>query len=126
MKNKKYQLVALIGKAGSGKDTILKDVVKAYKLSMNIIVSYTTRPMREGETEGKEYHFISEETFKQMINNNQMLEYVQFNNWWYGTGISCLDDSKINIGIFNPSGIKSLINFPEIDLQIYYIHASDK
>ena len=55
-----------------------------------------------------------------------MLEYVQFNNWWYGTGISCLDDSKINIGIFNPSGIKSLINFPEIDLQIYYIHASDK
>ena len=126
MKNKKYQLVALIGKAGSGKDTILKDVVRAYKLPMNIIVSYTTRPMREGETEGKEYHFISEETFKQMINNNQMLEYVQFNNWWYGTGISCLDDSKINIGIFNPSGIKSLINFPEIDLQIYYIHASDK
>ena len=74
MKNKKYQLVALIGKAGSGKDTILKDVVRAYELPMNIIVSYTTRPMREGETEGKEYHFISEETFKQMINNNQMLE----------------------------------------------------
>ena len=126
MKNKKYQLVALIGKAGSGKDTILKDVVRAYELPMNIIVSYTTRPMREGETEGKEYHFISEETFKQMINNNQMLEYVQFNNWWYGTGISCLDDSIIKIVIFNPSGIKSLINFSEIDLRIYYIHASDK
>ena len=126
MKNKKYQLVALIGKAGAGKDTILKDVVKAYELPMNIVVSYTTRPMREGETEGKEYHFISEEDFKQMINNNQMLEYVQFNNWWYGTGIKCLADNKINIGIFNPSGIRSLINFPEIDLRIYYIHASDK
>ena len=117
MNNKKYQLVALIGKAGSGKDTILKDVVKAYELPMNIVVSYTTRPMREGETEGKEYHFISEEDFKQMINNNQMLEYVQFNNWWYGTGIKCLADDKINIGIFNPSGIRSLINFSEIDLK---------
>lgn len=126
MNNKKYQLVALIGKAGSGKDTILKDVVRAYELPMNIIVSYTTRPMREGEVEGREYHFISKDEFEQMIKNNQMFEYVQFNSWWYGTGINCLDENKINIGIFNPSGIRTLINFPEIDLQIYYIHVSDK
>ena len=126
MKNKKYQLIALIGKAGAGKDTILKDVIRAYGLPINSIVSYTTRPMREGETEGKEYYFISKEKFEQMINNNQMLEYVQFNDWWYGTGIGCLAKDKINIGIFNPSGIKSLIKFPEIDLQIYYIHTSDK
>ena len=126
MKNKKYQLIALIGKAGSGKDTILKDVIRISDSSINYIISYTTRPMREGEKEGKEYHFISEKDFKQMVNNNQMLEYVQFNNWWYGTGIKCLADDKINIGIFNPSGIRALIKFQEIDLQIYYIHASDK
>ena len=131
MKKKIAVLVAaafvLLGCSGCG-----NMVAKTYggtiniELPMNIIVSYTTRPMREGETEGKEYHFITEEKFKQMINNNQMLEYVQFNNWWYGTAISCLEDDKINIGIFNPSGIRALIKFQEIDLRIYYIHASDK
>lgn len=126
MNNKKYKLIALIGKAGSGKDTILKDIVKIYKLPINPIVSYTTRPMREGEVEGREYHFISKDKFEQMINNNQMFEYVQFNNWWYGTGINCLDENKINIGIFNPSDIRTLINFSEIDLQVYYVYASDK
>lgn len=126
MKNKKYKLIALVGKAGSGKDTILKEIEKLNNPIVHSIVSYTTRPGREGEVEGKDYYFVTENEFKQMIDNHQMLEYVQFNNWWYGTGINCLKKNKLNIGIFNPSGIKALSVFPEIDLKIYGIAASDK
>ena len=126
MKNKKYKLIALIGKAGSGKNTILRKIEKLNNPILHSIVSYTTRPKREGEVEGKDYYFITENKFKQMMDNHQMLEYVQFNSWWYGTGIDCLKENKLNIGIFNPSGIKTLATFPEIDLKIYGIVASDK
>ena len=55
----KIKVVALFGKAGSGKDTILKEV--AATGGLHEIVSCTTRPMREGEADGVNYHFLTSE-----------------------------------------------------------------
>lgn len=56
-----------------------------------------------------------------------MLETSDFNNWHYGTELKALDKDKINIGVFNPEGIISLLNkSEEINLKIFYIITDDK
>ena len=55
----KVKVIALFGKAGSGKDTILRALVKVDPDKFNEIVSCTTRPPREGEQEGVNYHFLT-------------------------------------------------------------------
>jgi guanylate kinase len=59
--NTKYTIIALMGKAGSGKDTILHALLKqpAFK-NASPIVSCTTRPMRENEKDGIDYHFLTQ------------------------------------------------------------------
>ena len=59
------RVYAIIGKAGSGKDYILKKVLK--NIDDHGIVSCTTRPPREGEVEGKDYHFVSSAYFLKSI-----------------------------------------------------------
>ncbi len=120
------KVIALMGKAGSGKDTILHELIDQYPEALHKIISCTSRPPREGEKDGSSYFFLTEEQFLQKIKNKDMLEYTNFNNWYYGTSNSSLSTDKINIGIFNPTGIKSLMSIPNISLQVYYIQADDK
>lgn len=115
-----------MGKAGSGKDTILKKMLELHSSFFNGIVSCTTRPPREGEQEGIDYHFLTREAFNERIINGDMLEAVEFNGWFYGTSKSMLSQDKINIGVFNPEGIRKLMGNQDIDLTVYYIQVSDK
>ena len=79
---KKHKRVVLVGRAASGKDHMRKTLEdKGFKYA----VSYTTRPPRTGETNGKDYFFLSTEEFEKMIQNDEFYEYVSFNNWYYGT-----------------------------------------
>ena len=65
--------------------------------NLNEIISYTTRPIREGEQEGINYHYVSNEEFSQLVLENKMLEATVFNSWGYGTAINSLNENKINI-----------------------------
>lgn len=121
----KYKIIALIGKSGAGKDTLLQEMIKILP-NLHEIVSYTSRPQRDYEIDGKSYFFLSEEEFINRIHNNEMLEYTNFNNWYYGTGLKSVNPDKINIGVFNPSGVYALSQNPLIDLKIYYVTASDR
>lgn len=120
-----YNLIAIIGEAGSGKDTIMRELVKQHP-SLNEIVSYTTRPPREGEKDGVNYHFVSGEEFGQMVVDGRMLEASCFNDWFYGTGTGSLDENKLNIGVFNPEGIDSLSMHKNINMTVIRVWASDK
>lgn len=120
------KIVALIGKAGSGKDTIMRRIIEQYPNQFHEIVSCTTRPPREGEQDGINYHFLTVKQFTQKVLNGDMLEATEFNGWHYGTALSDLSKNKINIGVFNPAGIYCLMEDPNIDLSVYYIKAKDK
>ena len=121
-----YKIIALIGEAGRGKDTILKELVKANP-SLHEIVSCTTRPMREGEKDGVNYHFYTSNEFAKKVEAKEMFEYTAFNGWFYGTGYSSLDESKVNVGVFNPDGIRNILAHTEnIWLDVYYIQAPPK
>ena len=123
----KKQVVAICGKSGSGKDTIMKEILKRYPNSFKSIVSYTTRPKRENEIKGIDYHFISKQEMANKIVNNEMLEISEFNGWFYGTAIDSLSDECINIGVYNLDGLEYLYQTEkDIDILIFYINASDK
>ena len=119
-------LVAIIGKAGSGKDTIQNLLCERNK-DFSKIVSYTTRAKRENEREGIDYHYITNDEFSEKILNGDMLEATYFNHWHYGTSKESLVDG-INIGVFNPDGYDCLIQTTDKDIKLigFYIKASDK
>lgn len=120
------KVIALMGKAGSGKDTILTTLTHQYPNEYNEIVSCTTRPPREREIDGVNYHFLTLDEFHQKETDGDMLETTEFNNWHYGTALSSLSVDKVNIGVFNPAGVRSLLQNRTIDLTVYYIQTSDK
>ena len=124
----KYKVIALVGKAGAGKDSLLEEVLTGNlgKYDLHEIVSYTTREPRQGEIDGFSYHFVDKYTFADMVHDGRMLEYTKFNNQMYGTALDSLSTEKTNIGVFNPAGIISLMNRPDIDLYVIYITATDK
>ena len=82
--NNEGMLVVLSGPSGSGKDTVLSEV---YKSSTDLIqsISMTTRQPRDGETDGVDYYFVSEEYFLDAIKNGRMLEYAKYGTNYYGT-----------------------------------------
>ena len=121
-----YNIIAIAGKSGAGKDTILHEVLAAAPDRFHEIVSCTTRPPREGEVDGVNYHFIDTGEFADKVCCNQMLECTSFNNWMYGTPTSSLVEDKANIGVFNPAGLRSLSASQQVSLAIVYITADDK
>lgn len=121
-----YKIIALIGEAGSGKDRILKEILAAAPGTFNEIISCTTRPKREGEIEGVNYYYLTDKEFTNKVIAGQMLETSNFNNWMYGTSYDALSMDKPNIGVFNPQGIRSLLQRQDIKLIVYRIHTSAK
>lgn len=121
-----YKIIALCGKSGAGKDSLMMAIFSHLEKYLNPIISHTTRPQREKEIADKSYHFVSEDEFLTLIDENKMLETTSFNNWYYGTSIDSLSNDKINIGVFNPDGIMSLLEDDRIELEIYYITAKGK
>lgn len=119
-----YKIIALFGKSGAGKNTLQRWM--ADNLSdINEIISCTTRPKRENEIDGLNYHFITEDDFIDKINKNLMLETASFRGWFYGTSLNELDKSKINVGVFNIQGIISLLENPNLQVLPVYIKAYD-
>ena len=76
------KLIALIGKSASGKDSILKRVLRAG--AMNGIIHCTTRPQRIHEENGTDYYFLSNKDFLKELEKGNILVANTFNNWNYG------------------------------------------
>ena len=95
--------IILVGRGGSGKDFLRR---KLESKNFKYAVSYTTRPPREGETDGVDYFFINQSTANLMINRDEFFEYVEFNGWIYGTTRSqWMQESDESVYIMTPTGL---------------------
>lgn len=120
-----YKIIAIMGEAGSGKDSLMQAILKL-RPDFHEIISCTTRPMREGEAEGVNYYYYTPEQFGDRVLHNEMLECTVFNDWFYGTSYDSVRSDCINIGVFNPTGVESLVARPDVDVKIIRVVAEDK
>ncbi len=89
------KIFCVMGKSSSGKDTLYQMLKK--ELEFDSIVPYTTRPIREGETNGVEYHFVTEEEVAELEEAGKIIELRAYNTvhgiWKYFTA----DDAQIDL-----------------------------
>ena len=120
-----YKIIAIMGEAGTGKDSLMQEILKL-KPEFHEIISCTTRPMREGEAEGVNYYYYTPEQFGDRVLHDEMLECTVFNDWFYGTSYDSVRSDCVNIGVFNPTGVESLLARPDVDVKIIRVVAEDK
>lgn len=96
--------IILCGKGAAGKDHLRKILEgRGFRYG----VSYTTRPPREGEIDGRDYFFLEETEFKDLIDQGFFYEYVTFNGWYYGTSREQWFETD-DVFIMTPTGISKL------------------
>ncbi|MCR5120426.1 MAG: guanylate kinase [Lachnospiraceae bacterium] len=83
------RLFCLMGKSASGKDSIYKELLKDEELRLEPFVIYTTRPIREGEEDGREYHFTDIEGMRRLEEEGKVIEsrvyHTVHGDWYYFT-----------------------------------------
>ncbi len=93
------KLFCIMGKSASGKDTIFKKLTQDENLDLKRVVSYTTRPMREGEQEGVEYHFVTAQRLEELQKEGKVIERRDYSTvhgiWSYFT----VDDGQVNFSL---------------------------
>lgn len=91
------QLIVLSGPSGVGKSTVIAELLNE-RPNTYFSVSYTTRSPRVGEENGVNYNFVSTETFEEMIERGEFLEYAKYVNHYYGTSLRLINE-KLDAGI---------------------------
>lgn len=92
-----HKILILTGMSGSGKDTILNKLCDNHN-HYKRIVTYTTRPPRDNEVNGRDYNFVNHLEFMEMINNGNIIEYrtyhTVYGDWYYGSSDLNIDLTK--------------------------------
>lgn len=99
------KIIFVIGKTASGKDTVAR--ILQYKHDIPAVVSYTTRPMRASEKDGREHFFVSKDRMEEICSNEHVLAYTRFPNTGYeycATTESLKGD--VNVYIIDPPGVE--------------------
>ncbi len=112
------KIFCLIGKSSCGKDTLYKRILSDGNLPLKTLVSYTTRPIRSGETDGVEYYFLTEEQLKILEQEDKIIELRAYHTvhgiWKYFT----VNDHQINLSKNDYLVIGTLESFQK--LQEYF------
>ena len=119
-------MLCFIGKTASGKNLTRDQLVEKYHFSP--IVTYTTRPMRNGEIQDVTYHFISYEEFKQKIDEGFFAEWKSYITndglWYYGSSLEDIEnaDNK-SVIILTPQGYRDIKKkLPDKNIACIYLY----
>ena len=86
----------LMGKSSSGKDTLYKEILSRMP-EIKTVTLYTTRPIRDGERDGVEYHFVSEETLKHYEEDGKIIEKRTYDTVYGQRKYATIDDGQMNL-----------------------------
>jgi guanylate kinase len=117
-----YKKIILVGPGASGKDYARELLVNKGYLKFGC--TYTTRPKRNYEIDGKDYYFISKEEFLKKLNNDEFYTHMTFkdNEWYYGRTKKDFYDESIKLIIMAPGDIKQILKKDRNDCLIIYFN----
>ena len=123
-KNRKGLMLVLSSPSGAGKTTICKEVLKKNK-DLKMSISFTTRPKRKSEVDGKDYFFISEKKFKELQAKGFFIENANVFDHLYGTPKKFVEENLIK-GVdvlfdIDWQGAQKLSNFSKTDIVSVFI-----
>lgn len=108
------KIFCFMGKSASGKDTIFNQVSEDCPNILRI-TPYTTRPIRDGEIDGVQYHFVDIETYKRMVDDKEVIEarsyQTKYGVWTYFTASKNIDLNNNYMCINTLDGYNSLVKF---------------
>ena len=90
----------MMGKSSAGKDTLYKEVLKALP-KLKTLVLYTTRPIREGEQEGIEYHFVTDEELERFEKAGKIIEERTYDTVYGAWKYATIEDGQINLAAYD-------------------------
>ncbi|MEA2103103.1 MAG: guanylate kinase [Candidatus Cloacimonadota bacterium] len=129
MKDKTYFPIIISSPSGGGKSSVCDEILDRCD-DVIYSVSYTTRPPRETEKDGVDYHFISEKRFMEMVNNGQFIEWANVHNFYYGTSLQvvkdCLKNKKHVLMDLDTEGTKQLLKKMPETLSVFLFPPSMK
>ncbi|WP_318493226.1 hypothetical protein [Photobacterium leiognathi] len=106
------KFLVIVGPSASGKTELMNRLTRDSDLYRNVI-STTTRPKRENEVDGVDYHFVNISTFDQRMQNNEFVETGRAYSSWYGTEYTSLfpnNDHRIPVMVLEPEGAETIRN----------------
>uniref|UniRef100_A0A8P0NZQ2 MAGUK p55 subfamily member 4 n=1 Tax=Canis lupus familiaris TaxID=9615 RepID=A0A8P0NZQ2_CANLF len=106
----KHRLIVLVGPSGVGVNELRRQLIELNPNHFQSAVPHTTRSKKSYEMDGREYHYVSKETFESLVYSHRMLEYGEYKGHLYGTSVDAvqtvLDEGKICVMDLEPQGIQ--------------------
>ena len=124
------KLIVFSAPSGAGKSSLIKNIIEKSTGDIELSISATTRPPRDGEEHGRDYFFISDEEFNELRRSDSFIEHANVHGYQYGTLKSFVDE-KIQNGIsiildIDVQGFNLIRNAIEHNLSIFIIPPSIK
>ena len=111
-------LFIITGPSGAGKTSILKRVMREVE-NLEFSVSYTTRPRRPGEVDGRDYFFVDEKRFKKMVEEGEFLEWAIVHGYYYGTSKNFVNERlERNVDLLLDIDVQGALNVKRMDLDM--------
>ena len=108
------KIYCVMGKSSSGKDSIYHEIMEKGALGLKPIIPYTTRPIRDGEQDGREYHFCTEDTVQRLQDAGRIMELRAYNTVYGVWKCFTVDDEQINLNKYNYLYIVTLEGYTKI------------
>ena len=115
-------MIVLAGASASGKTEVAKMLYSKYGIVK--VITTTTRDMRCGEVNGRDYFFVSKEEFMKMIDDDCFVEYTHYNNQLYGSTKKQIAMNKCIV--VDPAGLKAYIALKNKDIITFFLDSTEE
>lgn len=115
-------MIVLAGASASGKTEVAKELAKKYGITK--VITTTTRNMRVGEVNGRDYFFVSKERFLEMIKENRFVEYTTYNENLYGSTKDQIAPNKCVV--IDPAGLKAYIALNDPNIVTFFLDSEEE
>ena len=114
-------MIVLAGASASGKTEVAKELAKKYGITK--VITTTTRDMRVGEVNGRDYFFVSKEQFERMIQEGRFVEYTFYNNNLYGSTKDQIYSNKCVV--IDPAGLRAYLGLNDRNIVTFFLDANE-